>query len=44
MGSFSLNDVLRSIGTPVRFRNAVMSAKYNGFVRSLTVCSRPEPS
>ena len=44
MGSFSLNEVLSSTGTPVSFSNSLINAQYNGLFRRLTVWSRPVPS
>ncbi len=41
MGSFSLKEVLRSTGTPVRSPNRRMSFQYSGFTCRSTVWSRP---
>src|SRR5262245_7817089 len=44
MGSFSLNDVLSRIGTPLMRSNALMRFQYRAFERRLTVWRRPDPS
>src|SRR5262245_39427694 len=38
IGSFSLNDVLRITGVPVRSPNALISAQYSGACWRSTVC------
>ena len=43
-GSFSLNDVFSTTGTPVFRSNAWISDQYFGFVDLLTVCWRAVPS
>ncbi len=42
IGSFSLNDVLRSTGTPVSSPNRWMSVQYGRLSARSTVCSRPD--
>ncbi len=37
IGSFSLNEVLRSTGTPVAFSKAFSSCQYSGSVERFTV-------
>src|SRR5207245_7682031 len=44
MGSFSLNEVLSTTGTPLSFSKALMSCQYSGLALRLTVCSLPVPS
>ena len=44
IGSFSLNEVLSSIGTPVRPLERLDQAVVARVGSRLTVCSRPEPS
>src|SRR4030043_1069255 len=39
MGSFSFNEVLSTMGTPVRFLNSEMRFQYLGLVLESTVCS-----
>src|SRR3981189_3066447 len=43
-GSFSLKEVLRTIGTPVIVRKLEIKRWYLRFVKRDTVCRRPEPS
>jgi putative transposase len=44
IGSFSLNEVLSTIGTPVSSLNAAMRLWSRGFIARSTVWSLPEPS
>ena len=44
IGSFSLNDVLIRIGTPVSSPKRLSRLQYSGLTSRSTVCSRPVPS
>src|SRR6185295_16527260 len=44
MGSLSLNDVFKSMGTPVASSKALSSAQKRGFCSGETVCRRAVPS